>query len=295
MVEEIDLRHIPYMPLVIDRLRRSKAWLQCKRRPELAFHMMNLWMHSWHEVPAGSIEADDDVLADAAMCSPERWDEIKGAVLHGWEQGEDGRLYHHVVVELADEAVGKMRSSRARTKKAREALEAKRRSEQSHGGDDDRDGSVAVSVTDAVTEAVTGDEGKGREGKTSGMEEPNGSPIPGADAPSLLDGLGAGDIQRQPKGTPSKPSPAASAPDTPEKRLFDRGKEVLGGSAGGMIANLRKKLDYDDEHALRTINLAAGKQNPREWIGRLLAGDASAETDNYVAEVRRRNQEWGVE
>lgn len=106
--------------------------------------------------------------------------------------------------------------------------------------------------------------------------------------------MGASDIQRQPKGIPSKPMPDASASDTPEKRLFDRGKEVLGSSAGGMIANLRKRLDYDDEHALRTIDLAAGKQNPREWIGRLLAGDASAETDDYAAEVRRRNQEWGV-
>lgn len=184
MTEQIDLRHIPYMPLVIDRLRRSKAWLQCKRRPDLAFYMMNLWMHSWHEVPAGSIEADDDVLADAAMCSPERWDEIKGAVLRGWEKGEDGRLYHHVVVELADEAFGKMRSGRARTKKAREALDAKRNSDQSQN--DDEPGEVIVTdavtdtVTGSVTETVTGHEGKGREEK--GREEEKGASADAAEA-----------------------------------------------------------------------------------------------------------------
>jgi hypothetical protein len=43
----------PYMPLYIQRLQRSKAWLRCKRRPELAFYMVNLWMRAWHEVPAG--------------------------------------------------------------------------------------------------------------------------------------------------------------------------------------------------------------------------------------------------
>lgn len=260
MTEQIDLRHIPYMPLVIDRLRRSKAWLQCKRRPDLAFYMMNLWMHSWHEVPAGSIEADDDVLADAAMCSPERWDEIKGAVLRGWEQGEDGRLYHHVVVELADEAVGKMRSSRARTKKARETLEAKRKSEQSHDGDDDREGSVTEPVTDAVTETVTGDEGKGREGKTSGITVPNGTSIPGADAPG--DDLFAGAIdQRDP--------PKVISID-PVKALFDRGIEILKSDevnerkARSIIGDLRSAKG--DAEAAAILTSAARSSNPVGYI-----------------------------
>jgi hypothetical protein len=92
------------MPLEISRLRRSKAWLICKRRPELAFYMLNLWTASWHERPAGSLEDDDDVLADAAMCSPERWQEIKGEVLRGWAKCSDGRLYHSVVVEKVADA-----------------------------------------------------------------------------------------------------------------------------------------------------------------------------------------------
>ncbi|MFG1399861.1 DNA methyltransferase [Roseixanthobacter pseudopolyaromaticivorans] len=41
--EIIDVRCLPYMPLQIERLRKSKAWLRCKRRPELAFYLMNLW------------------------------------------------------------------------------------------------------------------------------------------------------------------------------------------------------------------------------------------------------------
>jgi hypothetical protein len=67
---DCNLRAFEYIPLLIARLRRSRAWLTCKRRPELAFYMINLWTAAWHEVPAGSLEDDDDVLADLAMCDP---------------------------------------------------------------------------------------------------------------------------------------------------------------------------------------------------------------------------------
>ena len=96
---KVDLTDFKFMPLEVARLRRSKAWLVCKRRPELAFYMLNLWTASWHERPAGSLEDDDDVLADAAMCPPERWTEVKADALRGWVKCSDGRLYHSVVAE----------------------------------------------------------------------------------------------------------------------------------------------------------------------------------------------------
>lgn len=96
---DADLTDFKFMPLEIARLRKSRAWLICKRRPELAFYMLNLWTAAWHERPAGSLEDDDDVLADAAMCSPEKWAKVRDAVLRGWERHSDGRLYHTVVTE----------------------------------------------------------------------------------------------------------------------------------------------------------------------------------------------------
>lgn len=96
---DADLTDFKFMPLEVARLRRSKAWLICKRRPELAFFMLNLWSASWHERPAGSLEDDDDVLADAAMCSPERWQKVRAEVMRGWVKCSDGRLYHPVVAE----------------------------------------------------------------------------------------------------------------------------------------------------------------------------------------------------
>lgn len=101
---EVDLRGFPFVPLYIERLTKSKAWLVCKRRPELAFYMLNLWMRAWHETPAGSIEDDDDVLADAAMCELRRWGKLRADVLRNWTKCSDGRLYHPVVAELAKES-----------------------------------------------------------------------------------------------------------------------------------------------------------------------------------------------
>jgi hypothetical protein len=103
LASEVDLTDFSFMPLEIERLRKSKAWLVCRRRPELAFYMLNLWMRSWHERPAASIEDDDDVLADAAGCSPEKWPEVRADALRGWVKCSDGRLYHPVVAVIAAE------------------------------------------------------------------------------------------------------------------------------------------------------------------------------------------------
>jgi hypothetical protein len=101
---DCELRNFPTMPLDIARLRRSKAWLVAKRMPEVAFFMMNLWTASWHEKPAASLEDDDDVLADFAMCDPKRWKKIKAEAMRGWIKCSDGRLYHSVVAEMANAA-----------------------------------------------------------------------------------------------------------------------------------------------------------------------------------------------
>lgn len=101
---DCDLRGFPYMPLLVSRLRRSKAWLMAKRQPELGFYMMNLWTGSWHEYPAASLEDDNDVLADMAMCTPARWEKCRDAAMHGWVKCSDGRWYHPVVAEQAIEA-----------------------------------------------------------------------------------------------------------------------------------------------------------------------------------------------
>ena len=207
MTEAVNVQCLPYMPLQIDRLRRSKAWLRCKRNPEIAFYMVNLWMRAWHEIPAGSIEDDDDVLADAAMCSPEKWEELKDEILQGWER-RDGRVWHSTVTEIATESETKLRRNKRRTEAARETLEQKRHSSVTDASDvpeqpstdpvtesvamnSPRGTSVTESVTEAVeppttsvTDTVTEHEGKGREGNRREEKEANASRARGTRLPA---------------------------------------------------------------------------------------------------------------
>lgn len=116
---DCDLTDFPFIPLQIMRLRRSKAWLAAKRNPSLAFYMINLWTASWHEIPAASLEDDDDMLAEFAMCDPVKWDKLRVAILRGWVKCSDGRLYHPTVAEKAIEAWNSKLDQRWRTECAR--------------------------------------------------------------------------------------------------------------------------------------------------------------------------------
>lgn len=122
---EVDLRDFPYMPLHVERLRRSKAWLRAKKNPEIGFYMLNLWAGSWHERPAGSLENDDETLAELAMCSDAKWPKVKEAAMRGWIECTDGRLYHPVVAEVAMDAWATRIERRRRTEAATAARQAK--------------------------------------------------------------------------------------------------------------------------------------------------------------------------
>ena len=88
-------------------------------------------------------------------------------------------------------------------------------------------------------------EGKGREGKGREYSEANAS---GADAPVDF-----------------------------EKLAFDRGKAVLGKSAGGVINKLRREKCKTWAEVLSVIEQAATKQAPMEWVqGLLRAADPDA-------------------
>ena len=118
---EVDLRDFAFMPLEVSRLLRSRTWLKARRRPEIGFYLVNLWAGAWHEVPAGSLPDDDDVLADLARCTPARWNKLRGEVMAAWVRCADGRLYHPVVCEKAREAWAHKLAQRQRTQAARDA------------------------------------------------------------------------------------------------------------------------------------------------------------------------------
>lgn len=102
---DVDVSDMPHMPLFDGRLLKSRAWLRARHwrgsaGPGLAFVLVNLWAAAFRSVPAGSLEDDDDLLADAARCDIEFWRAIRAEALQGWK-AMDGRLWHPVVAEIA--------------------------------------------------------------------------------------------------------------------------------------------------------------------------------------------------
>ncbi len=202
---DVDLRDFSWMPIEIHRLRRSKAWLVCKRNPALAFYMINLWTAAWHDTPAGSLEDDDDVLADLAMCDPAKWSKVRDQVLRGWEKASDGRLYHPVVAEKANEAWVQKQAQRQRTEAARLAREQKRL--QALSGKPT--GTVAASVTETVT-ASNGTEQTGQGPDRTGTGDSYSAPT------------GAGAAAASPP-----PPPPVGPPPKPVDTIFAVGLPML--------------------------------------------------------------------
>lgn len=117
-----------------------------------------------------------------------------------------------------------------------------------------------------ISETLAPDLGPGPRTKDQDQgSEPNGS---GADAPASEN-----------SALPAK---------APDAEVFRLGREVLGKSAGGVIAKLRKSLKYDDVRTLEVVREAAGKDRPMEWVQGVLRGDTTARTsEREYAEIYR--------
>ena len=137
----IDLRDFQFMPLDVQRLRDSD--LAALASGDEFRAAVLLWCAAWHQVPAGSLPADDKMLAHLAGYGRdiEAWVAVREMALHGFEDGEDGRLYHHVICEKAGESWGKKRAQRQRTAaatKARKEKTAQRNDNRNDNRNDER-------------------------------------------------------------------------------------------------------------------------------------------------------------
>lgn len=98
---ECDLRDLPSMLVDVDRILRSDTWLLGDGEARAA--AMTLWLVAWHQVPAGSLPAQDRALSSLSLAG-EHWKRVRDHAMRGWVACSDGRLYHPVVAEKAIEA-----------------------------------------------------------------------------------------------------------------------------------------------------------------------------------------------
>lgn len=80
-------------------------------------------------------------------------------------------------------------------------------------------------------------------------------------------GKATGELFEKPKpaNTPTKAKPKSKA-DEVRALLYARGKEILGGSAGGVITNLLKAYDNNAAKALAKLEDAAEHRDPAGWL-----------------------------
>lgn len=103
---DLDLRGMEWMPFYGDRLFTSDTWLHAG--PEARNAALKLWWEAWKQCPAGSLPNSDVALSQLAGYGMmvTAWQTIRKEALHGWVLGNDGRIYHPVVCDLAAEAAG---------------------------------------------------------------------------------------------------------------------------------------------------------------------------------------------
>ena len=101
---DCELRDFPFMPLDVVRLRDSD--LAVKADADEFRCAVLLWCASWHQIPAASLPDDDKALAQYAGYGRvvKEWMKVRDGALRGWVKCSDGRLYHEVVAEKANDA-----------------------------------------------------------------------------------------------------------------------------------------------------------------------------------------------
>jgi hypothetical protein len=101
---DCDLRDFLFMPLDVLRLRDSDIAV-ISSGDEFRCAVL-LWCASWHQVPAASLPDDDIILSGLSGFGRvvKEWKRVREGALRGWIKCADGRLYHPVVSEKANEA-----------------------------------------------------------------------------------------------------------------------------------------------------------------------------------------------
>ena len=114
-----DIKANGYRPEVDwQRIKASKTWRICP--PEQRNNLLRLWMECWNEVPAGSWEDDDEIIAAAIDMPIRLFQAHRDQLMRGWYLANDGRLYHPVIAAMVNGMIEKRRDGARRVRDHRE-------------------------------------------------------------------------------------------------------------------------------------------------------------------------------
>jgi len=290
---DCDLRAFQYLPLDVVRLRDSE--LSAAASGDEFRAAVLLWCASWHQLPASSLPKDDRALAHLAGYGRDLkgWSKVRDGAMRGWQEANDGRLYHRVVSEKAAEAWKARLEQRTRTEAARAAREAKRKqgspTTTDHAGHVTTD-DVSSSVTESVTDNATGSKGEGREREGKGEGRDYNTPPPPSAAPARADAPAPPGGERR-RITGLRPAEVAkavtagdlvalvrafggSSPASPEW-IRDAAGMQLGELAAVLWLAMREGSPIRQPSGLRRARQAWAQETPEER--RAIAADAAGE------------------
>ncbi|MGI4941997.1 MAG: DUF1376 domain-containing protein, partial [Janthinobacterium lividum] len=115
----VDLRSFGYMALQVESLCSSDFFALSTGDEFKA--AVALWCKSWHQIPAGSLPANDRILAHLSHAGP-AWPAMREMALHGWVLCSDGRYYHPLIAAKALEAWGSKQGGKTTRSKGAEKM-----------------------------------------------------------------------------------------------------------------------------------------------------------------------------
>lgn len=233
----------PWMPLYPADYLGDTGHLTTAEHGAYLLLIMHYWMN-------GGLPSDERQIGRITRMSERDWKKSKPIVQALFV---DGWVHKRVELEMTEAA----RISRAGQTGGQASAKARA----------ERQRSLQNRSNDPPTNGATNDE---RSSNDCTNDPPtNGQPLP---------------LQSQP---PTRKQDAASAAldlqnghgTAPDADLFRRGKEVCGKQAGGLIRNLLKAKGGNIPLARAAVETAATKQNPREWIAKVVQGDERSNLD----------------
>jgi hypothetical protein len=171
-----NLQDFPHTPILRSRLFGSSFHARTTDSEWRAG--VTLWLKAWEQVPAGSLPDDDIELCRLAELARDMktWKKLRAGAMRGWMVCSDGRLYHPVVAEVVNTALAAKEAQRAKTYKARLAALEKRLSEAKTDTEKEHLTEEIKKLKQSQSQTLSQPprEGKGREGKEKGLDNPSG-------------------------------------------------------------------------------------------------------------------------
>lgn len=102
-----------------ERIAQSDTWDLAAEIPMAQPALLMLWMVAWQQTPCGSLPNDEQIIRAKCRIPPEQWSGMREVLLRGWWLADDGRLYHHTLVERVREMMERRRKESDRKALAR--------------------------------------------------------------------------------------------------------------------------------------------------------------------------------